>query len=142
MWNSIKNSVNKHPIWSVLPGPALAWVNSILGIFTNSALYPRDHSGYPDQTAAALATVAVLGGYYGFARAAIKARQYSGIICGGVAGLFVVAIFIFRNILKYETPKNSELLLQSLWYYLHVAMIVLICMALMLLIKYAAIRSR
>ena len=138
MWNSVK----KHPIWSVLPGPALAWVNSILGIFTNSALYPHDHSGYPDQTAAALATVAVLGGYYGFARASIKTQLYSGIICGGAAGLFVVAIFIVRNILKYEMPKNSELLLQSLWYYLYVVLIVLVCMALMLFIKYAAIRSR
>jgi uncharacterized membrane protein len=138
MWNSVK----KHPIWSAVPGPALAWVNSILGIFTNTALYPHDHSGYPDQTAAALATVAVLGGYYGFSRAPIKTQLYSGILCGGVAGLFVVAIFIVRNSLKYEIPKNPELLLQSLWYYLYLGMIVLICMTLMLLIKYAAIRSR
>jgi uncharacterized membrane protein len=138
MWNSVK----KHPIWSVLPGPALAWVNSFLNILTNTALYPHDISGYPDQTAAALATVAMLGGYYGFSRAPIKTQLNYGILCGGVAGLFVVAIFVVRNNLRYEMPKNSELLLQSTWYYLYIAMIVLICMTLMLLIKYAAIRSR
>lgn len=125
-----------------MPGPALAWVNSILGIFTNSALYPHDHSGYPDQTAAALATVAVLAGYYGFSRGPIKTQLKFGILCGGLAGLCVVAIFIVRNNLRYEMPKNSALLLQSTWYYLYIAMIVLVCMALMLLIKYAAIRSR
>ena len=90
------------PILTVVPAPVLAWVNNWLGIFTGSALYPHDHSANPDKTAAALATVAVIAGYFGFARAKISTQLIWGLIFLFGAVLCVASAFAVRESLRYE----------------------------------------